>query len=142
MQYAISDPRMVSARVFDDEIVVANFATGIYYSLMGSAAEIWSALMAGIPVERIAETLGKQSRASSEQFAEAAKAFVRTLEAENLIKPTSAVSDQSWQPRNQDVSYDLPTFERFTDMQDLLLLDPVHDVSDAGWPHAEPDKSN
>jgi hypothetical protein len=24
--------------------------------------------------------------------------------------------------------------ERFTDMQDLLLLDPIHDTSDMGWP--------
>ena len=25
-------------------------------------------------------------------------------------------------------------FERFTDMQDLLLLDPIHDVDETGWP--------
>jgi hypothetical protein len=24
--------------------------------------------------------------------------------------------------------------EVFTDMEDLLLLDPIHDVGDAGWP--------
>jgi hypothetical protein len=27
---------------------------------------------------------------------------------------------------------------KFTDMQDLLLVDPVHDVGDAGWPHRPP----
>ena len=26
----------------------------------------------------------------------------------------------------------------FDDMQSLLLLDPVHDVEDRGWPHAAP----
>ena len=26
-------------------------------------------------------------------------------------------------------------FEKYTDLADLILLDPVHDVSDAGWPH-------
>ena len=25
--------------------------------------------------------------------------------------------------------------DAFTDLADLILLDPVHDVSDAGWPH-------
>jgi hypothetical protein len=31
-------------------------------------------------------------------------------------------------------------FERFTDMGDLLLLDPVHDVEDEkGWPHPKRD---
>jgi hypothetical protein len=28
-----------------------------------------------------------------------------------------------------------PTLTRFTDMQDLLVLDPVHEVDDRGWPH-------
>jgi hypothetical protein len=28
--------------------------------------------------------------------------------------------------------------ERYTDLADLILLDPVHDVSEAGWPHAAP----
>ena len=27
-------------------------------------------------------------------------------------------------------------YERFTDMEELILLDPVHDVSEAGWPNA------
>jgi hypothetical protein len=33
-----------------------------------------------------------------------------------------------------------PIVERYTDMQMLLQLDPVHDVSDEGWPRvsAEP----
>jgi hypothetical protein len=28
-----------------------------------------------------------------------------------------------------------PLFEKFTDMEAMLLLDPVHDVDDEGWPH-------
>ena len=28
-----------------------------------------------------------------------------------------------------------PQIERFTDMQELLLLDPIHEVDDTGWPH-------
>ena len=27
-----------------------------------------------------------------------------------------------------------PTLEIFSDMQDILLLDPVHDVDERGWP--------
>jgi hypothetical protein len=30
---------------------------------------------------------------------------------------------------------------RFDDMQEMLLLDPIHDVAETGWPHrpADPD---
>ena len=29
-----------------------------------------------------------------------------------------------------------PRLERYTDMQDIILLDPVHKVDSQGWPHA------
>jgi hypothetical protein len=25
--------------------------------------------------------------------------------------------------------------QKFTDMQELLLLDPIHEVDERGWPH-------
>jgi hypothetical protein len=28
---------------------------------------------------------------------------------------------------------------KYSDMQELLLLDPIHDVDDAGWPKPNPD---
>jgi hypothetical protein len=37
-----------------------------------------------------------------------------------------------------DGRLDVPLIEKFTDMEDLLLLDPVHDVDARGWPHAAP----
>ena len=31
-------------------------------------------------------------------------------------------------------AYRTPVLSIYTDMQDLLLLDPIHDVDQAGWP--------
>ena len=40
------------------------------------------------------------------------------------------------EPMAHQESYQAPVFERFTDMGDLLLLDPVHEAEDEkGWPH-------
>ncbi len=30
-----------------------------------------------------------------------------------------------------------PRLETYSDMQDLILLDPVHEVDERGWPHAQ-----
>ncbi len=30
-----------------------------------------------------------------------------------------------------------PTVHTYADMQDLLLLDPIHDVDETGWPNAK-----
>ena len=31
-------------------------------------------------------------------------------------------------------TFEAPTLDRFDDLQGLLLIDPIHDVGDAGWP--------
>jgi len=31
--------------------------------------------------------------------------------------------------------YTKPVLNVFTDMQEVIALDPVHDVSEKGWPH-------
>ncbi len=37
-----------------------------------------------------------------------------------------------------NVPYAPPALETYTDMQELLLLDPIHDVDETGWPAARP----
>jgi len=139
MQYVISNTKTISARIFDDEVVVANFASGIYYSLLDSAFDVWNGLMAGLSPEQIAQRLHADPSGQKEGFLENIKQFVQALETEGLISPGAATVDSTWHPRKlQELT--APRFEKFTDMQELLLLDPVHDVSDAGWPHENPDK--
>ncbi len=33
-------------------------------------------------------------------------------------------------------AYTVPALTRYDDLDDLLLLDPIHEVDDAGWPIA------
>jgi hypothetical protein len=34
-----------------------------------------------------------------------------------------------------------PKLEKYTDMEDLLLLDPIHDVQEVGWPQTSGEKA-
>jgi hypothetical protein len=36
--------------------------------------------------------------------------------------------------------FEFPTLHKYTDMEDLLLLDPIHDVDDTGWPNKNQDE--
>jgi hypothetical protein len=125
---------MISARVFDDEIVIANFSNGVYYSLRCAAAEIWLGLMAGVPSDRVVLALASHCIGAQPAFSDAARTFIRALENEQLIKPDARPVDARWQPRSANGPFEVPVFERFTDMEDLLLLDPIHDVGKTGWP--------
>jgi hypothetical protein len=119
-------------------VIVANFLTGVYYSLLGSAAQIWDGLMAGVPLDRVVREVGGLSETALDSFTEAADRLVKDLEAEKLIVPADGAVESPWAPIAAPSGvYGLPALERFTDMQDLLLLDPVHEVEEMGWPHAE-----
>jgi hypothetical protein len=97
--------------VFDGEAVLVNLRTGRYYSLDAAATVVWRALVAG------------------EQLPEGGAAFARRLVDEEL-----AITDELLPEPNGDDGG--PAMEVFTDMEDILLLDPIHDVDyDAsGWP--------
>jgi hypothetical protein len=74
------------------------------------------------PVDRTVET--KQSITT----------FIEQLLAEKLIAPNGGIPDpQPWSPQFSS-PFSPPVLDRFDDLRDLLFLDPVHDVSDAGWP--------
>ena len=69
--------------------------------------------------------------------------FYETLEKENMIrsckdKPTH--NNQNIAQTNNpaiiqtDKKYSTPSLNRYDDMQDLLLVDPIHGTDEAGWP--------
>lgn len=103
------------------------------------AAEVWCWLMAGVPIEHVAQIVALHSSLSPEQFAQATFDFVVAPEREQLIKPATVTKDR-WEPKTPHTPFGPPAYDRYTDMEDLLLLDPVHDVGVTGWPDS-PDES-
>ncbi|MFY9292892.1 MAG: PqqD family protein [Methylorubrum rhodinum] len=135
MHYDVAEPNLVSHQSFDDEIVIAHFGTGIYYSLSGSAAEIWLGLCASFDLSEVKATLAPHAAAGPEAFAASVDRFVAELETAGLIRPAAERAHGAWTPTAPTGGWALPQVESFSDMQELLLLDPVHDTSEAGWPY-------
>jgi len=130
----------VHSKVFDDEVVVIDMVSGVYYSLRGTAVDMWTMVEAGASPAEIGAALGARYDASGETLARAADDFLGELAGLGLI-----VSDAAAQRATAAAAtpaarmpFAAPQLERFTDMQDLLLLDPIHEVGEAGWPHAAP----
>jgi hypothetical protein len=143
MQYRISPSSNVSARSFGDEVIAANFVRGVYYSLLGPAAQIWEGLLAGVPLDRVVAEVSALSDSEPAAFAAAANSLVEALLAEGLLVQGPPAQEKAWQAMaGSEGPYGLPGLERFTDMEDLLLLDPVHDVEEMGWPHVNPNAAS
>lgn len=112
------------------EVVVINVATGVYYSLSGTAAVIWDAMIAGASTKAIAAAFP----GGGAEVLEACAGFLDALVAEGLLVVADGVLHKAVAP-HAAAPFEPPTFLKYTDMQAMLLADPIHEVTDKGWPY-------
>ena len=125
----------VVAEQFDNEIVIVNLDSGAYFSLRESAAMAWLALTNQVPPNEIAERLAGVAGADIGVVRGDVELFVQTLLDNGLIERTDHAAE-GWNGLPMAATaYAAPVVEKYTDMEDLLLLDPVHDVDETGWPN-------
>lgn len=139
----INQPNVVGEE-FEGEVVAVHLVTGTYFSLPGSAGTIWQRLAAGATAGQVHQYVKEQFDCSSERSVdEAVSRFLDELRALDLITsdpwpagmapaPSATVNLTDRRPFQE------PAIEAFDDLQDILLLDPIHDVDEAGWPTAAP----
>ena len=133
VRYVVSGPAII-AKDFGDEAIVANLDTGLFYSLGQSGAAVWTGLASG---RTLAEIVAMLAGADDANAHVAVARFIGELVAEGLLKPGEASLDTMWAPR-VDAEFQAPTIEKFDDLQALLLIDPIHDVGEQGWPVVAP----
>ncbi|WP_157558081.1 hypothetical protein [Niabella aurantiaca] len=127
----ILNPRL-AADIFDGEYIIANLDTGLYYSVQGLAVSLLNAL----PFED-EKTLFRFFCEALPQHAGAiehglAPVFQQLLD-EDIIRKAEGTGVVAGELPDAPVAYEPPVFNRYADMQDLLLLDPIHDVDEEGW---------
>jgi hypothetical protein len=133
--YTVNRQQVVD-EVIDGEAVMINLVTGCYYCTNAVGALVWQGVTQGASTEQIATALSATFDGAPTDVADQVSAMLQRLEAEGLVvvgEPNPAASLQFERP---DTAYAAPDVEVFNDLNDLLLLDPVHDVDPAGWPHA------
>jgi Coenzyme PQQ synthesis protein D (PqqD) len=141
MRLRMNSPQVISETI-QGETIVIHLTTGTYYSLQGTGAEVWDALNAGASVAEAVDGLAAHYEASREEIDEAVAQLVRDLRSEDLVAdvdgegPPAPAAMQNGSAAERK-PFAAPRLEKFTDMQDLVLLDPVHEVDPRGWPHAK-----
>ncbi len=133
MRYRLNDRELVS-EVLDDEVIIIHLQSGTYYSTLASGADIWNALLSGRTVEEIADWLARGADDERAHIAAEVAQFVSELVAEDLILSTD--SDPIGRPDDLGTAaaFVRPELRKYTDMQELLLVDPIHEVTEEGWP--------
>lgn len=136
MNYQIRSSQITHERI-EGELILISMDSGKYYSATGSAADIFFLIEHKVPTSKFEQILDKGITGFIKEDVEA---FVSYILSENLIEDCSQpnlneVKLPSDYLRNKWVS---PNLIEFSDLQDLILVDPVHDASLQGWPVERP----
>lgn len=135
-RYSLNEPSVVS-ELIEEESVIVNLLTGSYYSTGGSGSLLWSWLCQGASPAEAARALANRFEVEEDVAGQAVRRFLDALLEQDLLRvspdrpvPELTVSGEhgsraAWVP---------PALNAYEDMKDLLLLDPVHDVDEVGWP--------
>ncbi len=133
---SIAGPSVVHETI-EGEVVIVNLDKGLYFSIDGVGAHIWAMIVAGNSINEI-RTWGTGTFGNVGNVAADVDEFLADLQSNDLVREVAEAPgvgdvDLSTTP----AAYEKPALHVYADMEELLLLDPIHDVSgEAGWPHA------
>ena len=120
----------------DGEVLAIRSDNGAYYSLRGTAATVWTALLSGADLHAVAAAVAMHHCVGGDAVFAEVEAFAAVLVQECLLVESSndgaeiaGFSDDTF-----GTAWNTPAFDKYTDLRDLLLFDPIHEVQPQGWP--------
>lgn len=125
----------VTGKVIDGEAIIMNLATGAYYSMDGVGAALWELLEQGHSRDEAIAQLGERYTVERDVLVRDVDAVIADLVAEELI----AVGEMRTAPQAAPLGgvrseYAAPSLQKFTDMADLLALDPpMPGLDESAW---------
>ncbi len=130
---------------FEDETILINLTTGCYYSLDENAMAIWNLVSTCVPVEDILEYCQRAWTGDAKTIETTIRDFIKILLEESLIRPAEDRRSLPVELQQQSTTttaakppdFAIPQLKKYDDMAEMLLLDPVHEVTEAGWPAAK-----
>jgi len=140
--FRVNSPAVV-AEIIDGEAVIMNLKSGNYFSTESIGSVVWQWIEDGLTYGQMLDCLNTRFTADPEQVDKALAPFLSDLMTHELVRE-EAVEEGAVAAAPSPGSLDkLPGFSApvlnvYADMKDLLLIDPIHDVSEVGWPTAKP----
>ncbi len=145
--FNIKRPDVVHETI-DGETVIVNLENGVYYSLRYSGVDVWNRIENGANFEDLTVEISNRYDGESKDIEKAIRELLVELQQEGLVQVSSTRRIVSQTPKtpvaagSEKMKFEFPVLEKYSDMQELLLLDPIHEVDEEGWPHKEEDSDH
>ena len=136
-RFRVNSPPVVLETV-DEETIIVNLDSGNYYDLNHSGGRVLGALAGGADLEGAIDALADAYGVERDEVEAPVRSLVDALGAEGIIGEWQNGGDNGHAPAATGPAtrpYEHPALGKYTDMQELLLLDPIHEVDGTGWPH-------
>jgi hypothetical protein len=135
--YVVASRDIVSED-FDGEFVVLDLGSGKYYSMDTAASALWRAITAGVSMQALVDAVDGAPPTSTGITAQTIHDYAEQLVVYGCLArsdvPGSASLDAATAAALK-ASAGPPKVEMFSDLADLIIADPIHDVEEtAGWP--------
>lgn len=116
----------VAAKVIDGEAIIMNLSNGLYFSLADSGAALWELLEYGYSLEEMAQVLSDRYGVDRPTALEDADRLVGELLEEGLVNVHEGGQRETEAPVSGEAqsAYTAPVLNKYSDMADLLALDP------------------
>jgi hypothetical protein len=115
----------VTSKVVAGEAIIINLSDGTYYSLESTGAAVWAMAGAGHNAEEIAEELARRFAAGDADVGADVERLLAQLQEEGLLAPDDTATAGPYSDElGEGEAYAAPALEKYTDMADLLALDP------------------
>lgn len=141
-RFIINTTKIVHETI-DGEVIIINFDTGNYYSLNAVGKDIWSCLEKNFDLPGISVEITGRYKGDNEEIKRDLHQFLNGLAEEELIILDKEVKDDGPEispdkieinEGKEKLKYEKPELIKYTDMKEMLLLDPIHEVDETGWP--------
>jgi hypothetical protein len=128
--------------IVDGEAIIINLQTGTFYNTSGVGLDIWRLIGAGASMGQLVDAIAEayqQDRVTAEA---AIRGLTDQLLAEDILLCEAAATVVA-APRARltapaATTFEPPRLDKHENLSDLLLLDPIHEVDEQGWPHRKP----
>jgi len=138
----VNTPNVVHETI-DGEAILLDLKSGNYFSLDGAGAIIWEFIEKTGNWNEAIDLMINSNEAQKDTISKTTRSFVEKLVKEQLLVEakgdikTIDVSELIQKLKSAAQDFTIPVVNKYSDMQDLLLLDPIHEVDEKGWPESK-----
>ena len=132
--YYFADKDRFPHEMIDGETVLIDSTTGQLFLFAGTGPWIWQRFVGGGAIDGVvAESVSRYGDLAGEQT----RRFIEELIDAQMLRSGPLNSPEYTEWRSEwPAAFEAPVIERYDDISDILMMDPIHEVDTTkGWPY-------